>query len=88
MIHYFSTMKVDDWEKRKRRLEAMIDDAAIIYQVVNDREATGMAIYNKQEFIDKMTMPSGSLKNIEILSSQLRDEKIMVLRFRINDRKK
>ena len=88
MIHYFSMMKVDDWEKRKKRLEAMIDDAAMIYQVVNDHEATGMAIYNKQEFIDKMTMPSGSLKNIEILSSQLRDSKIMVMKFRINDRKK
>ena len=88
MIHYFSMMKVDDWEKRKKRLEAMFDDAAMIYQVVNDREATGMAIYNKQEFIDKMTMPSGSLKNIEVLGSQLRDNKIMVMKFRINNRKK
>jgi len=88
MIHYFSMMKVDDWEKRKRRLDAMFDDAAMIYQVVNDREATGMAIYNKQEFIDKMTMPSGSLRNLEILESRVRNEKIMLLRFRINDRKK
>ena len=88
MIHYFSMMKVDDWEKRKKRLEAMIDDAAMIYQVVNDKEATGMALYNKPEFIDKMTMPSGSLKNIEILGSRFRNEKIMLLRFRINDKKK
>jgi hypothetical protein len=88
MIHYFSTMKVDDWEKRKNRLEAMFDDAAMIYQVVNVHETTGMAIYNKQEFIDKMTMPSGSLKNIEILGSQIRDNKIIVMKFRINDRKK
>jgi hypothetical protein len=88
MIHYFSTMKVDDWEKRKEHLEAMIDDAAMIFQVVNDREATGMAIYNKQEFIDKMTVPSGSLRNLEILESRVRNEKIMVLRFRINDRRK
>jgi hypothetical protein len=88
MIHYFSTMKVDDWEKRKKRLEAMIDDDAIIYQVVNDREATGMALFNKQEFIDKMTMPSGSLRNIEILGTQVRNEKIMALRFRINDKKR
>jgi hypothetical protein len=88
IIHYFSTMNVDDWEKRRKRLEAMFDDAAIIYQVVNDNRATGMAIYNKQEFIDKMTVPSGSLRNLEILESRVRNEKIMVLRFRINDQKK
>ncbi len=88
MIHYFSMMKVDDWEKRKKHLEAMIDNEAMIYQVVNNREATGMALYNKQEFIDKMTMPTGSLRNIEIFGSQFRNGKIMVLRFRINDQKK
>jgi hypothetical protein len=88
MIHYFSMMKVDDWEKRRNRLESMIDDGAMICQVVNGREATGMALYNKEEFIDKMTIPSGNLKNIEILSSQMRDNKIMVLRFRINEKKR
>jgi len=77
-------MKVDDWEKRRTQLNGMIDDGAMICQVVNDKEATGMALYNKQEFIDKLTMPSGSLKNIEVLSSQAREGKIVVLRFRIN----
>ncbi len=88
IIHYFSMMKVDDWAKRRSRLEAMINDGAMICQVFNDKEATGMALYNKQEFIDKMTVPSGSLKNIEILNSQMRENKIMVLRFRINEKKK
>ena len=88
MIHYFSMMKVDDWEKRKKRLQAMIDDAAMISQVVNDHDATGMALYNKQEFIDKMTMPSGNLRNLEILDTRYSNDKIVVLRFRINDRKK
>ena len=88
MIHYFSMMKVDDWAKRRNQLEAMINDGAMICQVFNDKEATGMALYNKEEFIDKMTMPSGSLKNIEILSSQMRADKIMVLRFRINEKKR
>ncbi|MGA2822011.1 MAG: hypothetical protein ABSE72_00620 [Bacteroidales bacterium] len=88
MIHYFSMMKVDNWEKRRNRLEAIIDDGAMICQIFNDKEATGMALYNKQEFIDKMTVPSGSLKNIEILSSQMRKNKIMVLRFRINEKKR
>jgi hypothetical protein len=85
MIHYFSQMKVDDWEKRRSRLEKMIDDGAMIYQVFGDKDPVGIELYNKQEFIDKLTVPSGSLKNIEILDSKFREEKISVLRFRIKE---
>jgi hypothetical protein len=88
MIHYFSMMKVDDWEKRRTKLNEMIGEDAMIYQVFNGREATGMALYNKAEFIDKMTMPSGNLKSVEILASQFKNGKIVVLRFRINEMKK
>jgi hypothetical protein len=88
MIHYFSMMKVDDWSKRRLRLNEMIDDGAMIYQVFSDRESRGMILYDKAEFINKMTLPSGSLKNLEILASQFRDGKIVVLRFRVNDKKK
>jgi len=85
MIHYFSRMKVDDWEKRRVRLDSMIDEGAMIYQVFSEnKEATGMELYNKKEFIDKLTMPSGSLKNIEVLDTKYKDGKIMLLRFRIN----
>ncbi|MEI6456165.1 MAG: hypothetical protein WCO93_07740 [bacterium] len=88
MIHYFSMMKVDDWEKRKTKLNEIIGEDAMICQVFNGREASGMALYNKTEFINKMTMPSGNLKSIEILSSQVKNGKIVVLRFRINEKKK
>ncbi len=88
MIQYFSMMKVDDWEKRRGRLNDMIDDGAMICQVVNDKEASGVALFNKQEFIDKLTIPSGSLKNIDVLRTQFKDGKIMVLRFRIKTEKK
>ena len=89
MIHYISQMKVDDWGKRRAHLENMIDEGAMIYQVYSEnRQATGMELLNKQEFIDKLTMPSGSLKNIEVLATKFRDGKIMVLRFRVNAQKK
>ena len=88
MIHYFSMMKVDDWEKRRKRLNGMIGDDAMIYQVIKGKEAMGVALFNKQEFIDKLTVPSGSLKNIEILDTQFKDGKITVLRFRINEKKR
>ncbi len=83
MIHLFSEMKVADWEKRRSRLEIIICEDALIYQVYHDREATGMELLNKREFIDKLTIPTGSLKNIEILETRLREEKISVLKFRV-----
>ena len=84
ILHYFSEMNVEDWQKRRTYLSKIIDDDAIIYQVLNDHNKFGMALYNKMEFIDKMTMPSGSLKNIEILDTQFKEEKIALLRFRVN----
>ena len=87
MIHYFSVMDVDDWQKRRKCLANIFDDAAIIYQVLNDANARGMELYNKEEFIDKLTMPAGSLKHIEILDTKFKDDKIVVLRFRINTKK-
>ena len=86
MIHYFSQMKLDDWQKRRERLEEMFDDGAMIYQVFGDKNAIGTELFNKQEFIDKLTVPSGSLKNIEVLDTKFRKEKIMLLRFRVKAR--
>ena len=83
MIHYFSQMKVADWEKRRDCLEKMIDDGATIYQVFSDKESVGMELFTKTEFIDKLSVPSGNLKNIEILDTRSRQEKIILLKFRI-----
>jgi hypothetical protein len=83
MLHYFSTMKIDDWENRRNRLNEMIGDEAMICQIIQENETAGMVLYNKPEFIDKLTMPSGNLKNIEILDTKSRDGKIMLIRFRI-----
>ena len=86
VIHYFSVMNVDDWKKRRMHLGKIIDDAAIIYQVMNDDNASGMELYNKEDFIDKLSIPTSSLKHIEILDTKFKDDKISVLRFRINEK--
>ena len=83
MIHYFSQMNVQDWEKRRSSLNDMIDDGAMIYQVYNDKKDLGMELYNKSEFIDKLTMPSGTLRNIEILDTKYKGDKLIILRFRV-----
>lgn len=81
MIHYFSATNVKDWEKRRDQLDRMIADSAYIYQVF-DQGQLGMELYNKQEFIDKLTMPVSSLKNIEVIETIYTAKKISLLRFR------
>ncbi len=79
MIQYFSTSNVKDWLKRRENLNQMFSDSAKIFQVLNG--TIGMEMYNKWEFINKLTLPANSLRNIEIIDSKYRDGKITHLRF-------
>lgn len=81
MIHFFSKSKIDDWKKRRKQLNVMFNDNAQIYQMFND-EGIGMELYNKKEFINKLTMPLKSLKNIEIIETVYTGNKISILKFR------
>lgn len=83
MLRFFSEKNVRDWQERRTRMDEMFHDAAMIYQVHDDLNARGMELYNKWEFIDRLTMPSQSLKNIDVLDTKYLGEKIMVLRFRV-----
>jgi len=80
MISIFSRSDVQDWEKRKKELEAMFTDDAMIFQVdpVNKR---AMEIFNKDEFIGKLTVPLSSLKNIEVTETWYKGKQISGLRF-------
>ncbi len=81
MIHYFSNMNVRDWQKRRDQLNLMIADNALIYQIFG-KEAIGVELFDKWEFINKLTFPSTGLKNIEILDTQYQEDKITLIRFR------
>jgi hypothetical protein len=88
MISYFSRSDVPSWEKRREQLSEIISEDAIFYQMPDKISGNGMAIFNKQEFIDKITMPSSGLRQIEILDCRYLDGKIVILRFRIKPDKK
>ncbi len=81
MIHYMSNARVVDWEARRSQLDKMISDNAMIYQLFMD-ETLGMEVYNKWEFINKITMPSAGLKNLEIIETTFSEEQISALWFR------
>jgi hypothetical protein len=81
MIQYFSTMNVKDWQKRRDQLNLMIADSAMIYQVF-DKEAVGVELFNKWEFINKLTLPTTGLKDIEILDTKYQGDKMILIRFK------
>ena len=81
MIHLFSKSKVTNWRKRRNQLSLMLTDDARIYQVYED-EKTGMELFNKKEFIDKLTTPTKSLKSIEIIETIYSGDKISIMRFK------
>jgi hypothetical protein len=81
MIHYMSSARVVDWEARRSQLDKIFSDNAMIYQLFMD-ETLGMEVYNKWEFINKITMPSAGLKNLEIIETVFSGEQISALWFR------
>ncbi len=81
LLRIFSQADVGDWQKRRAQLNAMLTEDAQIYQLT-EGQTLGMELYNKQEFVNKMTMPLRSLKNIEILSTKFRGDQICELRFK------
>jgi len=84
MILCLSEMNLDDWQKRRTSLDSIIAEDAMIYQVESGSRQMGVELFNKQEFIDKLTMPAGSLKNLDVLETKMRNDKIVILRFRVN----
>ena len=83
MIHYFSNSNVEDWLKRRENLNQMFSDSAKIFQVLVG--TIGMEIYNKWDFINKLTLPASSLRDIEIIDTKYEGEKITRLRFKQNE---
>ena len=81
MIHIFSNSKIEDWKKRRRQLSQMIANNCKIYQIDSEAQVN-IDWYNKTEFINKMTMPVNSLKNIEILETIYENDQIIEMRFR------
>lgn len=81
MLYYYANGKIDDWQNRRKELARIISDNATIFQVLPYR--LGIEMYTKKEFIDKLTTPTQSLKNIEIIESRKSNEQIVKLKFRI-----
>ncbi len=81
LIHLISKPGKTAQEKKQRRkqLEQMMDDEAQIFQV--DESGLGVELYNKEEFIDQLSLPIRSLQNLEIIETKYQNGRITLLRF-------
>jgi hypothetical protein len=81
MIHYLAHANVVDWQARRDQLDRIFSDNAMIYQVFMD-DNLGMEVYNKWEFINKITLPAEGLKNLEIIETTFSGDRITKLWFK------
>ena len=80
MLHYFSTSDSDDWNQRRAQLSEIISDDARIFQLDSEGKIA-LELYTKHSFINKLTIPSNALRNIEIIDIRFDGERISHLRF-------
>lgn len=80
MIHIFSKSEVKSWKERREQLKNMISENAQIIQI-NEGSDMAMEIYNRAEFIDKLTMPTSGLRDIKIIETKFQEGQIIKMRF-------
>jgi len=81
MLQYYTKGNLKDWKKRKAQLKMIIADDAQIYQVYP--AGIGIELYSKDDFIDKLTVPTESLKNMKILDKSYKNGQIIKLKFMV-----
>jgi len=80
MLRAYMNSDVKDWKRRRLQLSAIILDEAEIIEIMN--EDIGVEFLNKEEFIDKITIPLESTKRMEIVDIQYNDNnQIVSLKF-------
>ncbi|WP_046756941.1 hypothetical protein [Kordia jejudonensis] len=81
MLLYYANGNKDDWKKRRDQLNALISNDVQIYRLFKDN--IGIEIYTKKEFINLLTIPTSSLKKLQILDKVYENDQIVKLKFMI-----
>lgn len=81
MLYYYSN-SIPDVKRKRDNLSKLISDDALIYQVY-DNNTYGIETMDKQRYINLVTLPSTSLKNMEVIDTKMDKGKIVLIKFRI-----
>lgn len=84
---YYYSKSIKDFKKKTQQLNRLISDNALIYQVV-DSDIYGIETLDKQKYISLVTLPTTSLENLEVIDSQMKNGKIVMIKFKITDDEK
>jgi hypothetical protein len=79
MMRAYMNSNLEDWNKRKLQLESIISDDAEIEEVMF--EEIGVEFLDKNEFINKITTPSETVRKMEIIDIKYQNDKIISLKF-------
>ncbi|MDO5615288.1 MAG: hypothetical protein Q4G16_03800 [Cruoricaptor ignavus] len=71
-------------KQKRRELENRISDNAVIYQVF-DSDIYGIETLDKQKYINLVTLPTTSLKNLSVIEMKRDKGKIVSIKFKIKD---
>lgn len=85
MLDYYTNGKVEDVKIRRQQLSDLIKDNAIIMEVLP--YSIGVTLYEKEDFINKITTPTKSLSRMEIISTRYENDQIVQLKYRQRDEK-
>lgn len=80
IFHHLTNNDGHGWQRRRAQLSDMIADQAVIMQLSEDLHFV-LELYDKAQWINKLTIPTGSLSKIEIVDIQYKDDRITSLRF-------
>lgn len=79
MLHYYANGNISDWKEHIEKLNSLIDKDVKIYRLF--KNSLDIELYSKEEFIRMLTIPTKSLKRIEILDKTISNGKIVTLKF-------
>lgn len=83
MLYYYSN-SIQDIKRKREKLNYLISEDALIYQVF-DNDKYGVETIDKQRYINLVTTPTTSLKNLEVIDSKIEKGKITTIKFRITN---
>jgi hypothetical protein len=79
MLHLFVNSKVDDWKKRRKQMGEIMHDNLKAYEISKD--GFTIDVLTKDEFINKMTLPTRVLKQVAIVHTDYEGDKISMIKF-------
>lgn len=79
MLRFYTDGNIKDWKKHKNKLQHLVADEAVIYQFYSNN--IGIELFDKDDFIRLLTIPTDNLQRIKILERTFENGKIIRLKF-------